>query len=49
VVAVLVLAVWLGLATLNYSNSPGPLLHLSLLASFLLFASAWSLLQKRAT
>jgi hypothetical protein len=49
VVAVLVLAVWLGLATLTYSNSPGPLLHLSLLASFLLFASAWSLLQKRAT
>ena len=49
VVAVLVLAIWLGLATLTYSNSPGPLLHLSLLASFLLFASAWSLLQKRAT
>ena len=47
VVAVLVLAIWLGLATLNYSNSPGPLLHLSLLASFLLFTSAWSLLQKR--
>ena len=49
VVAVLVLAVWLGLATLNYSNSPAPLLYLSLLASFLLFASAWSMLQKRTT
>ena len=49
VVAVLVLAIWLGLATLNYSNSPAPLLYLSLLASFLLFASAWSMLQKRAT
>lgn len=49
VVAVLVLAVWLGLATLNYSSSPTALLRLSLLASFLLFASAWSMLQKRAT
>ena len=49
VVAVLVLAVWLGLATLNYSSSPAPLLYLSLLASFLLFASAWSMLQKRAS
>ncbi len=49
VVAVLVLAIWLGLATLNYSNSPASLLRLSLLASFLLFASAWSMLQKRAT
>jgi hypothetical protein len=49
VVAVLVLAVWLGLATLNYSNSPTYLLRLSLLASFLLFASAWSMLQKRAS
>ena len=49
VVAVLVLAVWLGLATLTYSNSPGWLLRLSLLASFLLFASAWSMLQKRAS
>jgi hypothetical protein len=49
VVAVLVLAVWLGLATLNYSNSSVSLLRLSLLASFLLFASAWSMLQKRAT
>ena len=49
VVAVLVLAIWLGLATLNYSNSPAPLLYLSLLASFLLFASAWSMLQKRTT
>ena len=49
VVAVLVLAIWLGLATLSFSTSPSSLLHLSLLASFLLFASAWSLLQKRAT
>ena len=49
VVAVLVLAVWLGLATLNYSNSPTSLLRLSLLASFLLFASAWSMLQKRSS
>ncbi len=49
VVAVLVLAVWLGLATLNYSTAPVALLRLSLLAAFLLFASAWSMLQKRAT
>jgi hypothetical protein len=49
VVAVLVLAVWLGLATLNYSTAPVSLLRLSLLAAFLLFASAWSMLQKRAT
>jgi len=48
VVAVLVLAVWLGLATLTYSNAPASLLRLSLLASFLLFASAWSMLQKRS-
>ena len=48
VVAVLVLAVWLGLATLTYSNAPAALLRLSLLASFLLFASAWSMLQKRS-
>ena len=49
VVAVLVLAVWLGLATLNFSTAPTSLLRLSLLAAFLLFASAWSMLQKRAT
>ena len=49
VVAVLVLAVWLGLATLNFSTAPSSLLRLSLLAAFLLFASAWSMLQKRAT
>jgi uncharacterized membrane protein len=47
VMAVLVLAVWLGLATLSYSSAPGALLTLSLIASFLLFASAWSMLQKR--
>lgn len=49
VVAVLVLAIWLGLSTLNYSTSPAALLYLSLLASFLLFASAWSMLQKRSS
>jgi hypothetical protein len=49
VVAVLVLAIWLGLATLNYAGAPGSLLWLSLLASFLLFASAWSLLQPHTT
>jgi hypothetical protein len=44
-----VLAVWLGLATLNYSNSPAYLLVLSLVASSLLFTSAWNMLQKGAT
>ena len=44
-VAVLLLAVWLGLATLSCSNSPAYLLALSLVASFLLFASAWNMLQ----
>ena len=48
-VLVLVLAVWLGLATLNYSNSPPYLLALSLVASSLLFTSAWNMLQKGAT
>jgi hypothetical protein len=47
VLAILVLAVWLGLATLNYSTAPASLLGLSLIASFLLFASAWSMLQTR--
>lgn len=48
-VAVLALAIWLGLATLNYSNSPAYLLALSLIASSLLFTSAWNMLQKGAT
>jgi hypothetical protein len=47
VLAILVLAVWLGLATLSYSTAPASLLGLSLIASFLLFASAWSMLQTR--
>jgi hypothetical protein len=44
---VLILAIWLGLATLNYPASPPLLLWLSLLASFLLFMSVWGGLQKR--
>ena len=47
VLAILVLAVWLGLATLSYSTAPASLLGLSLIASFLLFSSAWSMLQQR--
>jgi hypothetical protein len=47
VLAILLLAVWLGLATLSYSTAPASLLGLSLIASFLLFASAWSMLQGR--
>lgn len=45
VLLVLVLAIWLGLATLSYSTAPVLLLRLSLVAAFLLFASAWGMLQ----
>jgi hypothetical protein len=41
---VLILAIWLGLATLNYSNAPASLLWLSLIAAFLLFMSSWGML-----
>jgi hypothetical protein len=44
---ILVLAIWLGLATLNYPAAPPLLLWLSLVASFLLFMSVWGGLQKR--
>jgi hypothetical protein len=44
---VAILAIWLGLATLNYPASPPLLLWLSLVASFLLFVSVWGGLQKR--
>jgi hypothetical protein len=44
---VAILAIWLGLATLNYPKSPALLLWLSLVASFLLFVSVWGGLQKR--
>jgi hypothetical protein len=44
---ILVLAIWLGLATLNYPSAPPLLLWLSLVASFLLFMSVWGGLQKR--
>ena len=44
---VLILAIWLGLATLNYPSAPPLLLWLSLVASFLLFMSVWGGLQKR--
>src|SRR4051794_38451624 len=44
---VAILAIWLGLATLNYPKSPSLLLWLSLVASFLLFVSVWGGLQKR--
>src|SRR4051794_15303343 len=46
-IVVAVLAIWLGLATLNYPQSPPLLLWLSLVASFLLFVSVWGGLQKR--
>jgi hypothetical protein len=46
-ITVAVLAIWLGLATLNYPASPPLLLWLSLVASFLLFVSVWGGLQKR--
>lgn len=48
-IVVAVLAIWLGLATLNYPASPPLLLWLSLVASFLLFVSVWGGLQKRPT
>jgi hypothetical protein len=46
-IIVLVLAIWLGLATLNYPQSPTLLLVLSSIASFALFVSVWSGLQRR--
>jgi hypothetical protein len=46
-VIVAILAIWLGLATLNYPQSPPLLLWLSLVASFLLFVSVWGGLQGR--
>jgi hypothetical protein len=46
-ITVALLAIWLGLATLNYPASPPLLLWLSLIASFLLFVSVWGGLQKR--
>jgi hypothetical protein len=44
---VMILSVWLGLATLANPSAPWPLLVLSLLAAFLLFAEAWQLLRSR--
>lgn len=41
------LSVWLALATLGNPTAPWPLLVLSLLAAFLLFAEAWQLLRSR--
>jgi hypothetical protein len=46
-ITVALLAIWLGLATLNYPAAPSLLLWLSLVASFLLFVSVWGGLQKR--
>jgi hypothetical protein len=46
-ITVALLAIWLGLATLNYPAAPPLLLWLSLVASFLLFVSVWGGLQKR--
>jgi len=40
----LLLAVWLGLATLRYTEAPRSLGSLSLVASFLLFAFGWQVL-----
>lgn len=45
--SILILAIWLGLATLNYPAAPPLLLWLSLVASFLLFMSVWGGLQRR--
>lgn len=44
---VMVLAVWLGLATLANPNAPWLLLVFSLLAAFLLFAEAWQMVRSR--
>ncbi len=44
---VMILAVWLGLATLANPAAPWPLLVLSLLAAFLLFAEAWQMQRAR--
>lgn len=41
------LSVWLALATLANPTAPWPLLVLSLLAAFLLFAEAWQMLRSR--
>jgi hypothetical protein len=40
----LLLAVWLGLATLKYTEAPRSLGSLSLVASFLIFAFGWQVL-----
>jgi hypothetical protein len=45
--SILILAIWLGLATLNYPAAPPLLLWLSLVASVLLFMSVWGGLQRR--
>jgi hypothetical protein len=42
--AVLLLAIWLGLATLAYPTAPVSLVLLSLLAAYLLFARGWKLM-----
>jgi len=44
---VMVLAVWLGLATLANPSAPWLLLVFSLLAAFLLFAEAWQMVRSR--
>jgi len=41
------LAVWLGLATLAFPTAPPLLLGFSLLASFVLFAHGWKMVQQR--
>ncbi len=46
---VMVLAVWLGLATLANPAAPRILLVMALLASFLLFAEAWQMLRKSSS
>jgi hypothetical protein len=41
---VLILAIWLGIATLVYPSAPLSLILLSLLAAYLLFARGWKLM-----
>jgi hypothetical protein len=47
VAGVMGLSIWLGLATLSFPNEARPLVSLSLLAAFLLFANGWAMLRGR--
>ncbi|GLY17494.1 hypothetical protein LWF15_17795 [Kineosporia rhizophila] len=45
---VIVLAIWLGLATLRIDDAPANLSNLSMLSAFVLFALGWTLIPARA-